>query len=359
MKTEMVRLPEQADIAYTKAAEVINHGGLVAFPTETVYGLGGNALDPTASEKIYAAKGRPSDNPLIVHVADREQIDPLVTAVSEKAEKLMEAFWPGPLTIILPKSDRVPKETTGGLDTVALRMPDHPVALAMIRACGCPIAAPSANTSGRPSPTKAAHVAEDLDGRIEIILDGGDVGIGVESTIVDVTGELPYLLRPGYITKDMLEAVVGPVRIDPALEKIQQGQAMSADVAPRAPGMKYRHYAPQAPLTLVQGEPADVLALMKQQVAEAKAAGRRCAVICERASDFEGMADVIYALGDRKDTLAISRQLYDVLRDCDHQNIDVIVADDFGLEKDEAFGYAVQNRFMKAAGGHVIKGGSV
>ena len=353
MKTVMYKLPQDADKAYPAAAKALQNGGLVAFPTETVYGLGGNALDPAASKKIYAAKGRPSDNPLIVHIAEKESLYELVMEVPEKAKKLMDRFWPGPLTIILKKNDTVPLETTGGLDTVAVRMPDHEVALEMIRACGLPIAAPSANTSGRPSPTKAAHVAEDLAGKIDIILDGGDVGIGVESTIIDLSGE-PCILRPGYITKDDLEAVIGPVAIDPALENIQSGRLPAGDFKPKAPGMKYRHYAPKAPLTLVTGSRQEAKETLLKLLAKAKAEGKRCAVICEFYKDFEGKADVIYALGSRDDTLSISRQIYDVLRDTDRQNVDAIFSDDFGLDSDVHFGYAVQNRLMKAAGGKLL-----
>ena len=226
-----------------QAAEIIRRGGLVAFPTETVYGLGGNALDPEASRKIYAAKGRPSDNPLIVHVSCIDEVPPLVSEFPDSARKLMEAFWPGPLTIVMPKAAIVPYETTGGLETVAIRCPENRVTLAFIKAAGVPIAGPSANTSGKPSPTEAAHVYHDLQGKIEMILDDGPVGIGVESTIIDLTGDVPTLLRPGAITKEMLEACIGEVTVDKAVIKPNQ--------RPKAPGMKYRHYAPNARMALV------------------------------------------------------------------------------------------------------------
>ena len=228
-----------------KAAEIWKKGGLVAFPTETVYGLGGNGLDKEASRKIYAAKGRPSDNPLILHIAAKEQVEALVSKVSDAGRLLMESFWPGPLTLIFPKAECVPLETTGGLNTVAIRMPNHPIAQALLKKSGLPIAAPSANVSGRPSPTLADHVIEDMDGRIDMIVDGGEVGIGVESTIVDVTGEIPTILRPGYITEEMLRNVVGEVDVDPAV-----AGSVSAEIKPKAPGMKYRHYAPKAPMGL-------------------------------------------------------------------------------------------------------------
>ena len=230
-----------------EASAVIRSGGLVAFPTETVYGLGGDATNPEASRKIYAAKGRPSDNPLIVHIADFSQLRNIVAEVPQEAEKLAEAFWPGPLTMILRKNDVIPYETTGGLDTVAIRMPSHPVARAFLQDSGCMIAAPSANTSGRPSPTTAQHVWEDLHGKIEILLDGGPVGIGIESTIVDLSEERPMILRPGFITQEMLSAVLGDVGMDPGLASENSKQP------PKAPGMRYRHYAPKADLTLVEG----------------------------------------------------------------------------------------------------------
>jgi L-threonylcarbamoyladenylate synthase len=355
MNTQTLKLPQDGAYAYELAAELLNKGGLVAFPTETVYGLGGNALDPEASKKIYAAKGRPSDNPLIVHVADVADVEPLVEEIPEGAKRLMEAFWPGPLTIILKASSRIPRETTGGLDTVALRMPDHPVALAMIRAAKLPIAAPSANTSGRPSPTKAEHVAQDLDGRIELILDGGEVGIGVESTIVDMTGPIPMILRPGYITKTMLEEVLGEVRIDPAIAKINQGELITGAEPPKAPGMKYRHYAPKAPLTLVQGEEQDVFERLKCLAEKARGEGQRVGVICSDAAQMEPYADVVYHVGNRDDRLELAQRIYDVLRQCDADGLDVIYADDFGLELDEGLGYAVQNRLMKAAGGRILR----
>lgn len=249
MDTKVVKIDKEQidDEKLMEAAEILRAGGLVAFPTETVYGLGANALNEEAAKKIYAAKGRPSDNPLIAHISKPEELAPLVKEVPEAGKKLMEAYWPGPLTMIFPKSDIVPYGTTGGLDTVAIRMPSDPIANRMIALAGIPIAAPSANTSGRPSPTTAEHVYQDMNGKIEMILDGGAVGIGVESTIVDVSGPVPMLLRPGAITIEMLRETVGQVEIDPAI----QGP-MAANVKPKAPGMKYRHYAPKAELVLVE-----------------------------------------------------------------------------------------------------------
>ena len=239
--------------AIARGGEILKNGGLVAFPTETVYGLGGNALDPKASMKIYAAKGRPSDNPLIVHIADIRDLDKIVTEIPEKARILAEKYWPGPLTMILPKADIVPKETTGGLDSVAVRFPSDPIAQELILAAGGYVAAPSANTSGRPSPTTAGHVAEDLGEAIDMIIDGGQVNIGLESTIVDFTENIPVVLRPGYISLEMLRETLGDVRMDKGLIK------PDSKVHPKAPGMKYRHYAPKADLTVVTGEKKDVI----------------------------------------------------------------------------------------------------
>ena len=249
----------------SEAAEILKQGGLVAFPTETVYGLGGNGLDKEAAKKIYAAKGRPSDNPLILHVSSIEEVTPLVKTLPEKAKKLMEAFWPGPLTLVLPKSDIVPKESTGGLETVALRSPENALTLALIRACGFPIAGPSANLSGRPSPTEAAHVLEDLGGRIEGILEDGAVGIGVESTIVDLSEDSPTLLRPGAITIEDLEEVLGEkVAIDPTL----LGKSMTEGFIPKAPGMKYRHYAPKAEMILFKKKEEDETRSGQEEIAK-------------------------------------------------------------------------------------------
>ena len=232
---------EHAMKSIKEAACILQKGGLVAFPTETVYGLGGDALRSEVSGKIYAAKGRPSDNPLIVHIADCQAVEELAMDISEDARRLMDAFWPGPMTLIFKKKECVPKETTGGLDTVAIRFPNHPVAMALIRESGVYIAAPSANVSGRPSPTKAEHVAEDLAGRIDMIIDGGSVEIGLESTIIDVSAEEPVILRPGYITKDMIEKVIAKVEIDKAILE----EHMHENLVAKAPGMKYKHYAPK------------------------------------------------------------------------------------------------------------------
>ena len=341
-KTVMISREDPDRALLREAADIIRRGGLVAFPTETVYGLGGNALDPLASERIYAAKGRPSDNPLIVHIADMAELPPLVREIPEMARRLMDAYWPGPMTLIFPKADIVPDATTGGLDTVAVRMPSHPVAAALIRETGLPIAAPSANASGRPSPTKASHVAEDLSGRIDMILDGGEVDIGLESTVIDVTGEEPVILRPGYISLEAVRRAAGAGEDDPTILKKPEG-----DLRPKAPGMKYRHYAPRARMQIFAGAPGAVteriLSLMQADLAE----GRRVGVLCseETAASYEG-ADV-KILGSQGDEEAAAHNLFNALRECDEDGVDVIYAEAF---EEGEIAEAVMNRMLKAAG---------
>jgi len=334
----------------TKAAICLADGGLVAFPTETVYGLGADALNENAAKKIYEAKGRPSDNPLIVHISRIEDMEQLAY-VNEKAMVLANAFWPGPLTIILPKKDVVPYGTTGGLDTVAIRMPSHPVALSLIEQSKVFVAAPSANTSGRPSPTKAEHVVEDMQGKIEYIIDGGEVGIGIESTIVDVSGEVPTILRPGFITKEMLQNIIGEVQIDPALEKPLDG------FRPKAPGMKYTHYAPKGELTLVESEQEEQCCVVEKicQLAEEKRLqGYRVGIMApqETLSEYEGKADVVVCVGDRKEQTTIAAHLYSALREFDAGNVDYIFAESF---RGDGLAYAIMNRLLKAAGQRVIR----
>lgn len=335
--------PDQAVI--DRAGAVLRRGGLVAFPTETVYGLGADALDGNAAAKIYAAKGRPSDNPLIVHIADWEAIGRIVSEIPECAEKLARAFWPGPLTMIFFKSAAVPYETTGGLQTVAVRMPDHEIARALIRAGGGYIAAPSANTSGRPSPTKASHVAEDLDGRIDMILDGGDVEIGLESTIIDLTEDVPTILRPGYINREMLEKEVGRVNMDSAL--------LDGDARPKAPGMKYRHYAPKAELFVVEGTRAQVREKINELARKAIREGRKPGIIGTDESREYYTAGIVKSIGTRADESTIARHLYSILREFDHSDISVIYSESFETPH---MGQAIMNRLLKAAGHQVIKG---
>lgn len=348
---------EEAELR--EAGEIIKRGGLVAFPTETVYGLGGDAFNRESSRRIYAAKGRPSDNPLIVHICRLEDIPALVSEWPEAARRIAEAFWPGPLTMILPKSDRVPPETTGGLDTVAIRMPSHPVARRLIACGGGYIAAPSANTSGRPSPTLAKYVAEDMQGRIEMIIDGGEVGIGLESTILDLTVSPPQILRPGYVTRGMLAEVLGQVDVDAAIARADIEQVCNAQmcnaqmcIAPRAPGMKYRHYAPIGDMTIVQGPRAKVTAYINTQAARARASGKRVGVIGTQENLEEYRADAVKSVGRRGDEESIARRLYAILREFDDEKTDVIYSESFdGTD----FGQAIMNRLLKAAGYQVIR----
>lgn len=348
MNTQIIEIDSQnIDLQkMEEAGKLIAGGQLVAFPTETVYGLGGDALDPEASRKIYAAKGRPSDNPLIVHIAEFEDMYRVGKNIPEKAKKLSDAFWPGPLTMIVEKSDAVPDATTGGMNTVAVRMPNHPVALELIRKSGCLIAAPSANTSGRPSPTEASHVAEDLNGKIAMIIDGGQVGIGIESTIIDLTEEIPMVLRPGYITPKMLSEVLGEeVIIDPGI--------IAADDTrkPKAPGMKYKHYAPKADMIIVDGPQEQVIAKINSLAKNKKAAGDKVAVIATDETRDSYDADVILCMGSKSDEDAIARHLYKILRECDELSVNAIYSESFATPR---IGQAIMNRMLKAAGHQVI-----
>lgn len=347
MNTQIYRIDSNGN-PHTKikeAAAVIRQGGLVAFPTETVYGLGADALSPQASKEIYAAKGRPSDNPLIVHIADFSDLVRIAREVPKEAERLAEAFWPGPLTMVVNKNESVPYETTGGMDTVAVRMPNHPIALELIRESGCLIAAPSANTSGRPSPTLAEHVEEDLGGKIPIILDGGPVGIGIESTIIDLTEEVPMILRPGYITKEMLEQIIGTVQTDPGII------ASNSAKKPKAPGMKYRHYAPKASLIIVDGDKEAVVEKMNALTDEMQKQGKRVGIIGtdETIAFYHG--DKILSMGAREDEDAIARHLYRILRDFDEAEVDVIYSESFSTPR---IGQAIMNRLLKAAGHQIL-----
>lgn len=322
------------------AAALLMEGEVVAFPTETVYGLGANALSREAVDKIFKAKGRPSDNPLIVHIAEKSQLNELVREIPDVAKKLIDRFWPGPLTLVLKKAEGIAENVTAGLDTVAVRMPDHPVALAIIAAAGLPIAAPSANVSGRPSPTTAQHVKEDLDGRIAGIIDGGATGVGVESTVLDCTEAVPMILRPGGITKEQLEQVIGQVQADPALLVDNQ--------APKSPGMKYTHYAPKAPLTIVEGS----IDAIQSLVNEARRSGKKVGIMTTEEAKTGYEADVVVACGVRSDLATVARDLYGALREFDEHELDVIYAEAF---PDTEVGAAIMNRLRKAAGQRVIR----
>lgn len=329
-----------------EAVSILQKDGLVAFPTETVYGLGANALHPDASKKIYAAKGRPSDNPLIIHIADMDDLYKLADEVTESALLLAKVFWPGPLTLILKKSEIVPYSTTGGLDTVAIRMPKNQIALSLIKESGLYIAAPSANVSGRPSPTKAEHVIEDLDGIIDMIIDGGKSVIGLESTIVDVTGSVPVILRPGYITKDMISEVVGHVEYDSYILKREAGQ----NVVAKAPGMKYKHYAPKGELTIYEGSQEAVIAAINKEANEKIRKGYKVGIIGTDETLKGYPKGVVKTIGTRADEETIASGLFELLREFDKEEVEFIYSESF---QDDRLGQAIMNRLLKAAGYHI------
>ncbi len=339
LHTEVIKIDrEHIDaFAISEAGRILKEGGLVAFPTETVYGLGADALNEEAAAKIYAAKGRPSDNPLIVHIADVESLTGIAEHIPEAAHKLAEAFWPGPLTMVLHKKETVPYGTTGGLDTVAVRMPSDEIAREVIKSGGGYIAAPSANTSGRPSPTLVVHVKEDMNGKVPLILDGGPVQIGLESTIIDLTDEVPMILRPGYITLDMIKGVLGEVKMDKGL--------ISEDpsIHPKAPGMKYRHYAPKADLKVVEGPVEGVIAYINRRAAGEK----RIGIICTEETRHRYPRGIVKSVGSRTDERTVAEHLYEVLREFDEEGVEAIYSESFDSPD---LGQAIMNRLLKAAG---------
>ena len=330
-----------------KAGEIIKSGGLVAFPTETVYGLGGDALNAKSSEKIYSAKGRPSDNPLIVHIADVDDLYKIAEDVPKEALQLADEYWPGPLTMIFKKKKCVPLETTGGLNTVAVRLPSHPVAREFIRASGGFVAAPSANLSGRPSPTTAEHVLEDMNGRIEMIIDSGACDIGLESTIIDFTGDIPMMLRPGFVSEQMLKEVLEKVSKDPAVF----GENTEG-VAPKAPGMKYRHYAPKGNLTIVSGDAQRVSEYILSRIQDKSKDIKVGVITCsDKVKEYSG-ADFVGDIGNRESEITIASRLYDLLRRCDDECIDEIYSEEFDTPN---LGMAIMNRLIKAAGHTIVR----
>ncbi|MFD0680702.1 MULTISPECIES: L-threonylcarbamoyladenylate synthase [unclassified Paenibacillus] len=345
--------PQPAELA--EAARVLREGGVVAFPTETVYGLGADARQTDAVMKIFSAKGRPSDNPLIVHIANRSQIEELAAPPDEAVSRLLDAFWPGPLTVVLPVLPGALSEVvTAGLSTVGLRMPDHPVALQLIAAAGCPVAAPSANRSGRPSPTLAAHVLEDLGGRIDGIVDGGPTGVGLESTVVEYIpaaagsggGGVLHVLRPGGVTAAQLRRVLPEAEVREASAHHEPAKA------PRAPGMKYTHYAPRGVMTLVQGDaPERVLARLQRELDEARARGERTGVLTYREHADALRADHVVACGSLGDLESVAHELYAALRGFDEAGVGFIVAE---ACPETGLGAAIMNRLRKAAGDRVI-----
>ncbi|HEU4965696.1 MAG TPA: L-threonylcarbamoyladenylate synthase [Bacilli bacterium] len=340
METKTFRTTE-AEIR--QAAALLQAGDTVAFPTETVYGLGANALDPQAVDKIFQAKGRPSDNPLIVHIAHRESVDKLVRGpLPDAAVACMDRFWPGPLTLVLPCSDRIPSNVTAGLDTVGIRMPDHETALALIDAAGVPLAAPSANRSGRPSPTTAAHVLEDLSGKIAGVVDGGAAGVGVESTVLDLSGEVPLILRPGGVTQEMIKEVLPRVEFDPAL--------LTGSGKPKSPGVKYTHYAPRGEMYVVEGPNSE--RVIRQLVDNARKEGRKTGVLTTSERVYAYDADAVVPVGTRENLPSVAAGLYDAIRRFDHLGAEVIFAESF---PETGVGVAIMNRLRKAAGQRVIR----
>lgn len=328
---------KRTDIA--RAAEILRNDGIVAIPTETVYGLAGNALKGSCVKKIFSAKGRPSDNPLIVHISDISQWAPLVTHIPESAMALADKFWPGPLTIILPKSDIIPDEICGGLDTVAVRMPSNKTAMAIIDMCGFPLAAPSANASGKPSPTLAEHVKADLDGRIDAIVDGGECSVGVESTVISLAGDVPRLLRPGGITPEMLTEVLGEIIIDDAVfNKLQEGAVAAS------PGMKYKHYSPEAEVILVKSDYEKYIKYALENADEGTA------LLCFEGEESHKIKSVTY--GRRDDPLSQAKHIFDALRQLDEAGAKKVFA---RFPESGGVGLAVFNRLIRAAGFNIIE----
>lgn len=330
------------------AAALIKAGGLVAFPTETVYGLGANALNAEAVLALFKAKNRPLDNPPIVHVENTQDVYRLATHVPSKAEKLMAEFWPGPLTLVFKHSTAVPDVTTAGLDTVAVRMPKHKVALALIKESQCPIAAPSANLAGKPSPTTAKHVFDDLNGRIDAILDGGPTRIGVESTVLDLTSDPPMLLRPGGTPLEALRKVIGEVQLHPfvaAEAELPSGKA-------RSPGMKHKHYAPKAPLILIEGSITAVMRTVKTLTSACWLENKKVGVLATDETAWAYEADVVKSLGSRRNLDAMASNLFRLLREFDTEDVDVIISESVSTE---GLGLAVMNRLRKASGYNIVK----
>ncbi len=327
------------------ASEVLKAGGTVAFPTETVYGLGANALDSTALKRIFQAKGRPSDNPLIVHISEKDSVNALVRDIPQKATILMEKFWPGPLTMVFRKSKIIPIIITAGLDTVAIRMPSHPIAKTLIQMSGVPVAAPSANLSGKPSPTQANHVIKDLNGKVDVIISGGNCSVGLESTVLDVTEEIPVILRPGGITLEMLQEVLGDVSVDKGLEDIKE--------TPRSPGMKYTHYSPKAEVVMVTGELEHIVNKVNNLKEEYEKEKKVGIMATEETKDIYYDA-LVLSMGSRKNPQSIAENIFAILREFDEKSVDIIIVE--GIEVRD-IGYAVMNRLLKAAGYNVVKAG--
>lgn len=350
LKTEIIKIDsDNIDIYKIRyAAQVLKDGGLVAFPTETVYGLGADALNEGAVKNIFTAKGRPSDNPLIVHVADKLSVEKLVSKIPDKASILMDMFWPGPLTLVMDKLPIIPEIITAGLDTVAIRVPSHPIALALIREAQLPVAAPSANVSGKPSPTDSNHVINDLEGKVDIIIDGGFCDIGVESTVVDMVLEPPMLLRPGGITVEQLEGALGHIQIDPSLAK----KNLDGIIIPRSPGMKYKHYAPKADVIIIEGEPLKTAARINEMVNEHQGRNIRVGILATDETRNLYPESLTVSLGSKLHPETIAANLFKALRNFDKTDVQVIFAE---AVDSSGIGLAIMNRMKKAAGYNIIK----
>lgn len=348
MKTDIIKFKGNTKdkIYLKKISDTLKDGGLVVFPTETVYGLGGNGLNKRACKKIYEAKGRPGDNPLILHIAENSQLDELVAEIPDVAKKCIEIFWPGPLTIIFKRAAIIPDEATGGLDTVAIREPSNEIAHAILKTVDFPVAAPSANLSGRPSPTKVEHVIEDLNGRVDIIVDGGHSVVGIESTVLDVTVDPPMILRPGKITLEDLKEIDKNITIDSATIDSKSGEI------PKSPGQKYRHYAPRAEAICFGGRLDKVVNEIKKNISENK--DKKIAVLAtdETYEEYKNLdIKLLVNLGSREHLEEVASNLFDALRRCDEENIDIIFAEGFELR---GMGLSIMNRLLKACSGKVV-----
>lgn len=331
----------------TIAANILKNGGTVVFPTETVYGLGANALDDRAVNNIFIAKGRPSDNPLIVHIYDIKQVNELVSEVPEHFNKLTERFWPGPLTLVMKKSYKVPDLVTAGLDTVGIRMPSHPVALDLLREAGVPVAAPSANISGSPSPTRASHVISDMDGKVDVIIDGGDCTVGLESTVLDITGEVPVILRPGGVTLEQIEEVLGKVHIDRHVYL----RIETEELKPKSPGVKYRHYSPKAQVIIVDGQLDNVVREVIRQVNIYVQQNKKVAILSTEQTKDRYHQGIVVSAGDREKPETIAFSFFTLLRHFDDQGVEVVVVE--GVDR-YGIGMAIMNRMIRAAEYHII-----
>ena len=341
--------PQQPEIEKIRiAANFIKKGGLVAFPTETVYGLGADALNAKAVLALFEAKKRPLDNPPIVHICDAKDVYRLAKEVPPEAEKLMKTFWPGPLTLIFERSVIVPDVTVAGLDTIAVRMPRHNVALALIKESNCPISAPSANLAGKPSPTTAKHVMEDLDGRIDVVLDAGPTAIGVESTVLDLTVDPPQVLRPGGTPYEVLKKTLGRVELNPI---VTAEKPLPVDRA-RSPGVKHKHYAPDADVVVVEGELSSVVNKVNELSEFYLRRGSKVGILCTDETVRHYQADVVKSLGSRSNLAGVAKNLFRLLREFDLEKVDVVISEGVPTQ---GLGLAVMNRLRKASGYKIVK----